>query len=37
MTRIARFKPRDYQIDAVYDALRYNRCFSSHPLPLVSH
>ena len=25
MTRIARFKPRDYQIDAVYDALRYNR------------
>jgi len=25
MTRIARFKPRDYQVDAVYDALRYNR------------
>jgi len=25
MTRIARFKPRDYQIDAVYDALKYNR------------
>ena len=25
MTRIARFKPRDYQIDAVYDALKFNR------------
>ena len=25
MTKISRHKPRDYQIDAVYDALRYNR------------
>ena len=25
MTRISKHKPRDYQIDAVYDALRYNR------------
>ena len=25
MTRISRYKPRDYQIDAVYDALKYNR------------
>ena len=25
MTRIARFKPRDYQVDAVYDALKFNR------------
>ena len=25
MTRIARFKPRDYQVDAVFDALKYNR------------
>ncbi len=25
MTRISRHKPRDYQINAVYDALRYNR------------
>ena len=25
MTRISKYKPRDYQIDAVYDALKYNR------------
>mgnify|MGYP001955147580 FL=1 len=25
MTRISKYKPRKYQIDAVYDALRYNR------------
>ena len=25
MTRISKHKPRNYQIDAVYDALRYNR------------
>jgi len=25
MTKISRYKPRDYQVDAVYDALRYNR------------
>ena len=25
MTRISRYKPRDYQVDAVYDALKYNR------------
>ena len=25
MTRISKYKPRNYQIDAVYDALRYNR------------
>ena len=25
MTRISKHKPRDYQVDAVYDALRYNR------------
>jgi superfamily II DNA or RNA helicase len=25
MTRISRFKPRDYQVDAVYDALKFNR------------
>jgi len=25
MTRISRHKPRNYQIDAVYDALKYNR------------
>ena len=25
MTKISRHKPRDYQIDAVYDALKYNR------------
>jgi superfamily II DNA or RNA helicase len=25
VTKISRHKPRDYQIDAVYDALRYNR------------
>ena len=25
MTKISKYKPRDYQIDAVYDALRYNR------------
>jgi superfamily II DNA or RNA helicase len=25
MTRISKHKPRDYQIDAVYDALKYNR------------
>jgi superfamily II DNA or RNA helicase len=25
VTRISKHKPRDYQIDAVYDALRYNR------------
>lgn len=25
MVKISRHKPRDYQIDAVYDALRYNR------------
>jgi superfamily II DNA or RNA helicase len=25
MTRISNHKPRDYQIDAVYDALKYNR------------
>jgi superfamily II DNA or RNA helicase len=25
MTRISRHKPRDYQVDAVYDALKYNR------------
>jgi len=25
MTKISRHKPREYQIDAVYDALRYNR------------
>jgi superfamily II DNA or RNA helicase len=25
MTRISKHKPRDYQVDAVFDALRYNR------------
>jgi superfamily II DNA or RNA helicase len=25
MTRISKYKPRDYQIEAVYDALKYNR------------
>ena len=25
MTKISRHKPRDYQVDAVYDALKYNR------------
>ena len=25
MTRISKYKPRDYQVDAVYDALKYNR------------
>ena len=25
MTKISKYKPRDYQVDAVYDALRYNR------------
>jgi superfamily II DNA or RNA helicase len=25
MTRISKYKPRDYQINAVYDALKYNR------------
>ena len=25
MTRIAKYKPRDYQVDAVYRALKYNR------------
>ena len=25
MTRISKYKPRNYQIDAVYDALKYNR------------
>ena len=25
MTRISKHKPRNYQVDAVYDALRYNR------------
>ena len=25
MTRISRYKPRDYQVDAVYDPLKYNR------------
>ena len=25
MTRISRHKPRKYQVDAVYDALKYNR------------
>ena len=25
MTRISKHKPRDYQVDAVYDALKYNR------------
>ena len=25
MTRISKYKPRDYQVEAVYDALKYNR------------
>ena len=25
MTRISKYKPRSYQVDAVYDALKYNR------------
>ena len=32
MTRIARFKPRDYQVDAVYDALDIIVNFLYHQL-----
>ena len=37
MTAISSHKPRDYQIDGVFDALRNNRRRLYHPLGQVSH
>ena len=37
MASITSLKPRDYQVDAVHDALRYNRKLLSQSTSQVSH